>query len=121
METLSHERRGGVAVFVIDDWEQHFNEEIDQGEAFFQEEMTDPSVTATVVAFEDIQSLGSEMQSHMSDAWSELASAAPVDRIAYVADGITAMAVQANVDGGESTVESFEDIDTAVEWAQNDD
>ncbi len=121
LETLSHETRGSVAVFEVNDWEQHFNEEIDQGEALYDEAVGDPEITGTVVAFEEIQSLGSEMQSHLSDAWSGLASAAPVDRIAYVADGITAMAVQANVDGGESAVESFEDLDAAVEWAQGDD
>jgi len=121
LETLTHETRGSVAVFEVDDWERHFAEEIDEGEALFAEEMAKSGVTGAVVGFEEIQSLGSEMQSRMSDAWSDLASGAPVDRVAYVADGITAMAVQANVDGGESTVDSFEDLDAAVTWAQGDD
>jgi hypothetical protein len=41
-----------------------------------------------------------------------------LERTAYVADGITAMAVRSNVEAPETELDSFESVEEAPAWAK---
>jgi hypothetical protein len=114
----SYRREGSVGIWEIADWEHLFEHEIQEAEQHFQETASQPDITAVLVVFEEVDSLDSTTQDHITDAWSQLAQAVDIKRTAYVADGIAAMAVRANVEAPNQELDSFEDVDAALEWAQ---
>lgn len=118
LQWLNHERQGNVAVFEIEDWEQLFANEIEEAEKQYGEVASDPEITATVVAFDSVDSLSGEMQEHITEVWSQLAQAVDIEKGAYVADGITAMAVESNVTAPGVDIDSFASLDDAVSWAK---
>jgi hypothetical protein len=54
----------------------------------------------------------------MGEQWSENGEYVGVDRIAFVSEGITGMAVKSNMDIETAAVADFDDVDAAVEWAR---
>ena len=113
----SYERQGNVGVWTIADWGALFEEELDDAEEHYSETANQDDITATIIDFEAVDSLGVEMQDHMTDAWSQLAQAVELEKTAYVADGITAMAVKSNVEAPTTELATFESMDSALEWA----
>ncbi len=112
----SYRREGNVGVWEIQDWERLFTEEIQDAEQHFRRTASQSDITASVIVFEAVDTLDSTTQDHITDAWSQLAQAVDLDRTAYVADGIAGMAVRANVDAPDTELDSFEDVDEAMEW-----
>jgi len=113
----SYERRGAVGIWRIDDWEQLFESELADAEQHYRRTAGQSDITSTLVVFDEARTLDSEMQDHMTTAWSALSQAVDVEKTGYVADGITAMAVKANVEAPDTELESFESLVEALEWA----
>lgn len=102
----------------IYDWEHLFETELSDAETHYSDEANRDETTASVVVFDSADTPGSRMQDHITEAWSQLAqSVGGIERTAYVADGITAMAVKSNVSAPGTELESFESLDEAVQWA----
>jgi L-alanine-DL-glutamate epimerase-like enolase superfamily enzyme len=114
----SYEQEGNVGIWTIEDFENLFAKELDEAESHYAETASRDEITATLVVFDEVGHLGSETQDHMTDAWSELAQAVDVERTAYVADGITALAVKSNVTAPNKELEAFESVDDALDWAR---
>ncbi|MFC7070444.1 hypothetical protein [Halobaculum lipolyticum] len=74
-------------------------------------------ISGTVTVFGPDVSLGRETQEHLAREWSANVDAAGVERIAFVADGVKAHAVSANMDV-EPAVHAFGSREDAIEWAQ---
>jgi len=55
----------------------------------------------------------------MGEEWSANGEYTGVDKVGFVSDGIAAMAVKSHMEIPDAEVESFDRLDTAVEWAQN--
>ena len=55
---------------------------------------------------------------HTGEAWSENGEYTGAGKIGFVSEGTTAMAVKSRMDIPGADVESFSDLDAAVEWAQ---
>lgn len=113
----SYRREGTVGIWEIKDWARLFDAEIDEAERHYQETAGQPEITATLVVFESVGRLDGETQEYMTEAWSQLAQAVDLEKTAYVADGIAAMAVQANVDAPGTELNAFESVDDALSWA----
>jgi hypothetical protein len=113
----SYRREGNVGIWEIKDWERLFEAEIDEAERHYQKTAGQQEITATLVVFESVGMLDSETQEYMTDAWSQLAQAVDLEKTAYVADGIAAMAVQSNVEAPETDLRAFESVDDALSWA----
>ncbi|WP_276301704.1 hypothetical protein [Halorussus lipolyticus] len=114
----SYERDDNVGVWTIHDWEALFDEGLQDAEKHYSETANQDEITATIIEFGHVDSLGAEMQDHMTDAWSQLAQTVELERTAYVADGITALAVKSNVEAPNTELETFESLDSALEWAK---
>lgn len=115
----SYRQEDNVGIWEIEDWKRLFEEEIEAAERHYQEIAGQPEITATVVVFDEVSSLSGEMQDHITDAWSQLAQAVEIEKAAYVADGIAAMAVTANVEAPNVELDSFESEQEAVAWASS--
>lgn len=116
-EWWSYREEENVGIWTIEDWGKLFEEEIAAAEQHFGETANRPDITASLVVFDDVDALSSEMQEHITEVWSQLAQSVDLERTAYVADGITAMAVRSNVEAPDTELSSFESIDEALEWA----
>jgi len=121
MEYLSYEEHNDVGVWIIEDFGAYFESgEMEDGEAHYREVASEDRMDGTVVVMENAADLGSDIRNsldHINEEWSELADAVGVDRVAYVADGMMASAVEANLEADVET-DSFDSIDDAVEWAR---
>jgi hypothetical protein len=118
LSSMSYERVEDVDVYRIEDFETLFDEEIDRAEEFYRDRSSDERVTATVVRFDGAPQLGSDAQDHINQVWSQLAQLVDIERAAYVGDGISAMAVESNVEAPGVAIESFTDRQEAIEWAK---
>lgn len=76
-----------------------------------------PDVTGSVTVFSDDVSLSSDVQDHIAEEWSDGATELGITRLAFVSEGITAMAASANIDT-EAELDTFNETETAVDWAE---
>ena len=53
----------------------------------------------------------------MGEEWSANGEYTGVDKVGFVSEGITAMAVKSQMEIPDADVESFSDLDAAIEWA----
>jgi hypothetical protein len=121
LEHLSYEEHGDVGVWIIEDFGAYFESgEMEGGEAHYREVASEDRMDGTVVVMENAADLGSDVRDsldHINEEWSKLGDAVGIDRVGYVADGIMASAVEANLEADVET-DSFDSIDGAVEWAR---
>jgi hypothetical protein len=116
-ENWSFGREGAVGVWTVHDVEALFEHDVEQAQKHFQETAGRDGLDAAVVMFDDDTNLSREVQEHMADAWSQLGRAVDIERTAYVADGVRAMAVKSNVDIPDTELKAFNDREAAIEWA----
>jgi hypothetical protein len=119
LSALEYEIRGNAAVWHVMDFQTLYEEEIEEGQELYVEKSGDDSITATVVRFDGAPTLGADEQEYINEVWSELAQAVEIERAAYVGDGITALAVESNVDAPGVEVQAFNDQSEAIEWARD--
>lgn len=74
-------------------------------------------VTGAVTVFSDDISLSAEVQNHIAEEWSNGATEIGITRLAFVSEGITAMAASANVET-EAELDTFDESEVAVQWAE---
>jgi hypothetical protein len=113
----SFELRDGVGVWYLEGWRGFPDESLEAVSEHYRERASRGDVTATVAVFGDKTSLPAETQEYMAEEWSANGEYVDVDRIGFVSEGITAMAVRSNVEVSAAT-EEFGDVDAAVEWAR---
>lgn len=113
--SYSHRERGNVLVQDLTDWSGE-TEGMNEVEREWLSRAEQSQITATITEFgADIQ-LGQETQNHLAKEWSENATDANIEKIAFVSEGIEARAVSANLDVSQE-VKTFKTTDEAVEWA----
>ncbi|MFB6176638.1 MAG: hypothetical protein ABEI99_05760 [Halobaculum sp.] len=122
LDHIEYEERGTVGVWTIVDFAAYFQSEeaAERGEAHYREQASDDRMTATVVAMENAEALGSEIRDsldHINEEWSQLADDVGINRLAYVADGMMSNTVKMKIEADVET-ESFDSVDEAVEWCQ---
>lgn len=122
LDHIEYEEEGTVGVWTIVDFTAYFQSEeaMENGEAHYREQASEEQMTATVVAIENAEALGSEIRDsldHINEEWSQLADDVGIDRLAYVADGMMSNTVKMKIDAAVET-ESFDSVDEAVEWCQ---
>jgi hypothetical protein len=115
----AYRQQDNVGIWTIDDWGQLFEDGLAEAESHYKDTTARPEITAALVTFDSVDSLSSEMQEHITTVWSQLTQLSEVSKVGYVADGIAAMAVRANVEAPETELESFESVDEALSWARD--
>jgi len=118
LSALEYEVSDNVVVWHVTDFETLYEEEMEDGHQLYLDVSGKDEITAIVVRFEGTPSLGPERQGYINEVWSEFAQAVDIGRAAYVGEGISALAVKSNVEAPGVEIDSFSDVDEAVEWAQ---
>ncbi|WP_299267667.1 hypothetical protein [Halorientalis sp.] len=113
------ETDGDVGIWYLDGWQGFPDEELNAVSDHYRERASRDDIEATVAVFGDETSLPKETQEYMGEEWSANGEYAGVDRIGFVADGITGMAVKSNMDVSDAELGDFDDLSTAIEWAKN--
>ncbi|WP_262179559.1 hypothetical protein [Haloarcula laminariae] len=114
----SFEQRGGVGVWFMQGWRGFADEDLDAASTHYRERGSRADIEATLAVFGDDTNLPRETQEYMAEAWSENGEYTDVDKVGFVSEGTTAMAVKSKMDIPDADIESFGDLDAAVEWAQ---
>jgi len=113
------EKRGSVGIWFMQGWQGFADEDLKAASDHYRERGKREDIEATLAVFGETTNLARETQEYMGEAWSENGEYTGVDRIGFVSDGTTAIAVKSQVEVPGATVESFTDVDAAVEWAGN--
>lgn len=112
------EKRGNTGVWFLNGWEGYQDEDLEAVSEHYRKRGKRSDINGTVAVFGDATTLSAETQAYMGEQWSENAEYVGVDRIAFVSDGITGMAVKSNMDISTAEVDDFDDVAAAVAWAQ---
>ena len=118
-EQVSYEEVGGIGVWSVDDMPAALEAgELEPGEEHFRETASDPSMTAVVVEVGNAESLPREALEHINEEWTRLGEETGIDATAYVADGITRLAISNKNEAEGMEAKGFESRESAIEWAQ---
>ncbi|MFC6756895.1 MULTISPECIES: hypothetical protein [Haloarcula] len=113
------EQRGGVGIWFMQGWRGFADEDLEAASDHYRERGKRSDIEATLAVFGDNTNLPRETQEYMGEAWSENGEYTGVEKVGFVSEGTTAMAVKSKMDIPGADIESFSDLDTAVEWAQS--
>lgn len=111
------EKRGAVGIWNFHGWEGWDNEELESLSDHYRSRASKPDITATVAIFGEKTNLPAETQEYMASEWTDNVDYADVQRVAFVAEGITGMAVKSQLEVDAKT-EDFDTLDAALEWAR---
>ncbi|WP_135829464.1 hypothetical protein [Halorussus halobius] len=113
------EKRGTVGVWFMKGWQGFADADLEAASDHYRERGRNSDIEATLAVFGDETNLPKETQEYMGEEWSVNGEYTGVDRVGFVSDGVTAMAVKAQVDIPDAEVESFGDLDAALDWARS--
>jgi len=113
------ETRGSVGIWFMKGWQGFADDDLEAASNHYRERGKADDIEATIAVFGDGTNLAKETQEYMGEAWSENGEYTGVDKVGFVSDGIAAMAVKSHMEIPGAEVESFDRLDTAVEWAQS--
>ena len=113
------EQRGPVGIWFMQGWRGFADDDLEAASEHYRERGKRSDIAATLAVFGDNTNLPRETQEYMAEAWSENGEYTDVDRVGFVSDGTTAMAVKSKMEIPGAEIESFSDLDAAVEWAQH--
>lgn len=109
------EKRGSVGIWHFQGWNGWDDEELESLSDHYRDRASESDIAATVAIFGEETTLPAETQEYMASEWSDNVNYAGVQRVAFVAEGITGMAVKSQLDT-EAEVEDFDTLDAAFEW-----
>lgn len=112
----SHELQGNVLVQDLTGWTGQ-TAGMNRVEREWRSIAEQPEITAAVTEFNPDLDLGPVPLSHLVDEWSENASRAGVEKLAFVSQGIEGDIESLNVDVPQE-VETFAAAETAIRWAR---
>jgi hypothetical protein len=112
------ETTDNVGVWYLEGWQGYPDEDLEAVSQHYRERGSRDDIDGTVAVFGDETQLPRDTQEYMAEEWSKNGAYTGVDRIAFVDDGITAMAVKSKIDIPSAEVEAFDEVAAAVEWAQ---
>jgi hypothetical protein len=118
-EQVTYEEIDGIGVWSVEDMPAALESgELEPGEEHFRETASDPSMTAVVVEVGNAGSLPREALAHVNEEWTELAEETGIDATAYVADGLSRLAISNKNEAEGMETKGFESRDRALEWTR---
>jgi hypothetical protein len=100
-------------------WQGFADEDLEAASEHYRERGSNEDIDATIAVFGDETNLPKETQEYMGEEWSANGEYTGVDKVGFVSDGVTAMAVKSQMDISGAEVESFGDLDAALDWARS--
>jgi hypothetical protein len=113
------ETDGAVGIWNLDGWQGFADEALEAVSEHYRERASRNDIDATIAVFGDETNLPTETQEYMGEEWSANGKYVGVERIGFVSEGITAMAVKSNMEIPGTELEDFDTLDAALEWAQD--
>ena len=98
-------------------WQGFADEDLAAASDHYRERGAKADIESTLAVFGDETNLPKETQEYMGEEWSANGEYTGVDKVGFVSEGITAMAVKSQMEIPDADVESFSDLDAAIEWA----
>jgi hypothetical protein len=109
------EKQDNVGIWFMDGWKGFPDEALEAASDHYRLRAGQDDITATLAVFGSETHLASDTQEYMGKEWSDNASKTGVEKLGFVSEGITAMAVRSNLDI-EADSKSFNDMEEALEW-----
>lgn len=117
-DQIDYETANGVGIWTVNDLNTALSSgALEDGEGHFRDHASDPSMSGCVVCIEETDGVTGETLGHVNDQWTALADETGMERVAYVADGVTRLAIANKNEARTADVRSFEERDDAVAWA----
>ena len=113
------ETRGTVGIWYMRGWKGFADEDLEAASNHYRERGKQDDIEATLAVFGEETNLPKETQEYMGEEWSKNGEYTGVDKAGFVSDGIVAMAVASQMDIPGAEVDSFDDLDAALDWAQS--
>lgn len=111
------EKRDNVGIWHFHGWDGWDDEELKSLSDHYRARASEDDITATIAIFGEKTKLPAKTQEYMAETWSDNVDYADVKRVAFVADGITGMAVKSQLEADAET-EDFDTLGTALKWAR---
>ena len=108
---------GSVGIWYMNGWQGFADEDLAAASDHYRERGAKADIESTLAVFGDETNLPKETQKYMGEEWSANGEYTGVDKVGFVSEGITAMAVKSQMEIPDADVESFSDLDAAIEWA----
>lgn len=119
-DEVSHEIVSGVGIWSVTDITKASDSgALDAGEEHFRDVAAQDSMAAVVVEIGGADQLPEDFLSRVESKWTDLAEATGVEAVAYVADGISRLAISNKNKASGVDTDAFTDRQQAVEWASN--
>jgi len=113
------ETRGTVGIWYMRGWKGFADEDLEAASNHYRERGKQDDIEATLAVFGEETNLPKETQEYMGEEWSKNGEYTGVDKAGFVSEGIVAMAVASQMDIPGAEVDSFDELDAAVDWAQS--
>jgi hypothetical protein len=114
------ETHGDVGVWNIRGWDGWTDETLEAVSRHYRLRGAEDDIAATIAVFGDKTQLPPETQEYMAEQWSDNGQYVGVDKIGFVAEGITGMAIKSNVEVPGAELDDFDTLDAALAWARDD-
>lgn len=113
------EKRGNVGIWFMQGWQGFADADLEAASNHYRERGSRDDIEATLAVFGETTTLPKETQEYMGEEWSANGEYTGAEKIGFVSDGITAMAVKSQMEIPTAEVEDFDEVEAAIEWAQN--
>lgn len=116
---VSYETAGDVGIWIVDDMPAALESgELESGEEHFREVASQDSMSAAVVVVGNADNLSKGVLNHVNEQWTALGEATGIDATAYVADGLSRLAISNKNEAEGMETKGFKDREKAIEWAK---
>lgn len=113
------EKRGNIGIWDIRGWDGFADETLEAVSQHYRERASEEDITATLAIFGDKTTLAAQTQEYMGEEWSDNGRYTGVEKIGFVAEGITGMAVKSKMDIPGAELDDFDTLEEGVEWVRD--
>lgn len=112
---VTYDDHGAFVVWDLSAWEGNIETFERINEAWLSVH-DDPETVGTISVFPSDVIVDGEFQSFVADEWNGAGEAAGLEHLALVGERLLGMAVQNQIEMPNVTVETFQTVDAAVDW-----
>jgi len=114
---VNDEDHGQFVVWNLREWDGDLDEFKEINDAWVTKHQP-PEKVGTISVFPDHVVVGDELQDFISEGWNEACEITDLEYLAIVVDGIGKLTVKNRIDVPSVKVETFDTVDAAVEWME---
>jgi len=119
-ETVTYEEDGNVGIWSISDINAALDSgDLEDAEDHFRRTVDAESMDSAVVSVGNAESLDSDVLAHINEEWTTIGEETGLDATAYVAEGISKLAIVNKNEATDMEKDGFDTVDEAVEWAES--